>query len=235
MSTHADKSSGFETRLDLKVWHPKCWTLDATMDNSGGLVGHGVYHVGSDIIAHVSAYGDKRDDVAELETAIEASPLTSKVWSMKKRFGHSNYSGLPGNAVKKLLVAYEPVNTIHEPFVSNGFIPGEPIRIKGGYEYWTVVANPELDNVSERLENIERTENADIEIRSIQSVSQSSLETNNDDNLTERQREVIQLARKQGYYEWPREASAEELGEELGISEATVLEHLRKAENKLLG
>lgn len=52
--------------------------------------------------------------------------------------------------------------------------------------------------------------------------------------LTDRQREVVQTALDAGYFEWPRETNSEELATELGVSRATLLEHLRKAEQKLL-
>jgi predicted DNA binding protein len=53
-------------------------------------------------------------------------------------------------------------------------------------------------------------------------------------SLTDRQREVLQYALESGYFEWPRESTSEELAEGMGISRATLLEHLRKAESKLL-
>jgi predicted DNA binding protein len=52
--------------------------------------------------------------------------------------------------------------------------------------------------------------------------------------LTDRQFEVIECALKEGYFEWPRDASSEEISEKLNISRATFLEHLRKAQSKLL-
>lgn len=52
--------------------------------------------------------------------------------------------------------------------------------------------------------------------------------------LSSRQAEVVELALEEGYFEWPREIDAEALAEKLGISHATLLEHLRKAEKKLL-
>lgn len=52
--------------------------------------------------------------------------------------------------------------------------------------------------------------------------------------LTSRQREVVEHALDSGYFEWPRAVTSEELAEELGISRTTLLEHLRKAESKLL-
>ncbi|WP_435064191.1 helix-turn-helix domain-containing protein [Halobaculum sp. EA56] len=55
-----------------------------------------------------------------------------------------------------------------------------------------------------------------------------------DVRLTDRQREVVAAALDRGYFEWPREITSEELAEEMDISRTTMLEHLRKAESKLL-
>jgi predicted DNA binding protein len=52
--------------------------------------------------------------------------------------------------------------------------------------------------------------------------------------LTPRQREVVTEALAQGYYNWPREINNGELADTLDISRATLHEHLRKAERKLL-
>jgi predicted DNA binding protein len=51
--------------------------------------------------------------------------------------------------------------------------------------------------------------------------------------LTARQREVLSTAVRAGYYENPREATHDELAAELGISPATVGEHLRKIESRV--
>lgn len=52
-------------------------------------------------------------------------------------------------------------------------------------------------------------------------------------HLTERQREVVRAAFEAGYYEWPREATGEEVAEQLGITSATFSEHVHAAERKL--
>jgi predicted DNA binding protein len=55
-----------------------------------------------------------------------------------------------------------------------------------------------------------------------------------DSPLTRRQREVVATALAAGYYDWPRKITNEELAEQMDISRATLHEHLRKAERKLL-
>lgn len=52
--------------------------------------------------------------------------------------------------------------------------------------------------------------------------------------LSDRQEEVITAALEAGYFDWPREIEAVDLAEQLDISHPTLLEHLRKAEKKLL-
>ncbi|MCI4323289.1 MAG: helix-turn-helix domain-containing protein [Thermoplasmata archaeon] len=54
------------------------------------------------------------------------------------------------------------------------------------------------------------------------------------DRLTERQRTVLVAAFRQGYYELPRSATSQQIGETLQLTAATVAEHLRKAERRLL-
>jgi PAS domain S-box-containing protein len=54
------------------------------------------------------------------------------------------------------------------------------------------------------------------------------------DDLTDRQREVLEAAYRAGYFEWPRESTAEEVADSLDIAAPTLHGHLRKAEAGLL-
>ena len=52
--------------------------------------------------------------------------------------------------------------------------------------------------------------------------------------LTDRQREILTVAVEHGYYKFPRQATLRDITGEVGLSQATVGEHLQKIEAKLL-
>ena len=55
-----------------------------------------------------------------------------------------------------------------------------------------------------------------------------------ENDLTDRQREVLFAAYHGGYFEYPRQTSGEDIAADLGISPPTFSEHLRAAERKIL-
>ncbi len=62
------------------------------------------------------------------------------------------------------------------------------------------------------------------------------LETESDtvvEDLTDRQCEAIEAAYRAGYFDWPRESTAEEVAESLDITPPTLHGHLRKAEHSI--
>lgn len=64
--------------------------------------------------------------------------------------------------------------------------------------------------------------------------STSDSDDSTQDGLTHRQREALTLAISRGYYESPRQVTAEALAEELGISQPSLSSLLRRGERQLL-
>lgn len=223
---------GTGLRVTLDIWHPDCWTLSVTEERDGGLLGHGVYTIDGAATGRFTAYGETNAAIEELIAAIRASSLTDSVWETDRP--HATDTTVPGSASRALVVRYEIENSINDALVSRGFIPDEPVRMHGGREYWTVIVDTDRETLGERLDAIRETKDAEIRVEDI-AVAQGGPGVLPTDDLSERQREAFELARKRDYYAWPREVNAVELADELGVSKATLLEHLRKAEAKLLG
>ncbi|WP_226011115.1 bacterio-opsin activator domain-containing protein [Halomicrobium salinisoli] len=53
-------------------------------------------------------------------------------------------------------------------------------------------------------------------------------------DLTDRQRQALEAAHHAGYFEWPRESTAEDVADLLDIARPTLQAHLRKAEQELV-
>jgi len=52
--------------------------------------------------------------------------------------------------------------------------------------------------------------------------------------LSKRQYEAVEAALEAGYYDWPRGTDVEQIAADFGVTHPTFLEHLRKAEKKLI-
>jgi len=52
--------------------------------------------------------------------------------------------------------------------------------------------------------------------------------------LTDKQREVMVAAFQNGYYDFPKKISSRELCQKVSISKPTLLQHMRKAEGRIL-
>lgn len=226
---------GVDCRLTMNIWHPDCWTLQVTDRSSAGLLGHGAYAVDDVLLGHFTVYADAEETVSRLLDLVEASPLTRRVQSFERRTSPDSQLPAPGLATSGLLVTYDPGNSVQDALVSRGFVPDQPVRIHGGREYWSVLTGGSTDDVDDRIAAIEAETGGEVNVCRIAPVETGTgTGVLRDDALSTRQREVYEFARERGYYDWPRNVSANDLADAFGVSKATFLEHLRKAESKLL-
>jgi predicted DNA binding protein len=53
--------------------------------------------------------------------------------------------------------------------------------------------------------------------------------------LTEKQRSILITAHKYGYYDYPKRINSQQLAQKVDVGKATLVQHLRKAEGRLMG
>lgn len=111
-----------------------------------------------------------------------------------------------------------------------------PALFSDGRELYTVLA-PSRDRLKQLLERLQEFGGANLE--AISEVGPESLQISMNLSdiagiLTKKQLHVLSTAVKAGYYRSPRGTSTERLADAFGLSRATLEEHLRKAEAKVL-
>ncbi len=229
------------TRLTLDLWHPDCWAIEATQKVEGGILAHAVYNSPKSdgpspesVNGLFTAFGKTDEAVDELLEEIASSGRAGKVLDLQQRFGRERDA--PGNVAREFFLEYDPDDMVCPTLLKHGLVHSAPVRIENGRETWQVCFTDDRKNLENALDGVRRDANADVSVASIHSGSLNgdSPREQRLDTLTPAQRKVFEHARESGYYKWPREISTRELADGIDISKTTLLEHLRKAESKLL-
>lgn len=115
----------------------------------------------------------------------------------------------------------------------------QPMVYTGGWEWYRVMAFSEQD-IKRLFKDLEKR-HCDVEVTSRKTISEESVHSSLLipvgsllNSLTEKQTRALIAALDNGYYNLPRNASAIEIAQRLGIPRTSFVDHLRKAENKLI-
>ena len=227
-------------RLTLDLWHPNCWAIEATGRTDGGVLAHAIYNapapdgMPTSVNGLFTAFGEDEATVERLLDAIRESDRAGEVLELQERFGRERNA--PGNVVREFFLDYDPDDMVCPTLLEHGFVHSAPVRIEDGREEWQVCFAGERSELDEALEGVREQADAEVSVDSITTGEPTgrSVRDQRLDTLTPAQREAFEHARDTGYYEWPREADTRELAADLDLSKTTLLEHLRKAEAKLL-
>ncbi len=114
----------------------------------------------------------------------------------------------------------------------------QPAVYTGGWEWYRVIAFSERD-IKNLFKDLEGT--CSVEVVSRRSIFDESVRDTYllsvarlFGNLTNKQVRALITALDNGYYRIPRSATAEQIAERLGLPRTSFVDHLRKAENKVL-
>lgn len=179
---------------------------------------HGLcFKKGCDVfVAHFAPAGAvSEEDLSDLDEVIDVTPL-----------GRTN-----DKDVYRLTIELEEV--VAEAFAPERFtaVEVEPIIVtpEGWYEKKLFENYDVFNGIRTRFEEY----GISMELISI-TQDTHSVEESPQYGLTDRQYEALTLAISRGYYEEPRQATAEELADEMGISQPSMSSLLRRAERQLL-
>ena len=226
--TAADQEFVYVT---VDLWHPDCWTLRTTRETDAGLLGRGTTTSDATATGQFQVYAESRDAADALVEAARDSPLTESVTDLSPS-GHLARS--VGPVTRAILVEFDPGPSIRSAFTDRGFLHHGPTRHEGGRERRSLIARADRPTLRRAVDEIETAYDADVEVVRVTDAASRGTADRPGTRLSPRQREAFRLARARGYYGYPREATAGDLAAELGVSKTTFLEHLRKAEAKLL-
>lgn len=218
--------------LTIDMWHPDCWTLHVTEAADAGLLGYEMT-LGKGQYRLYRAYSGDHNELEKLLTAIEDSEFTDELLILAP--STSADSSVYGLVTQDILVDFPPAPSIRDAFASRGFMHYGPSQHEDGRERRSLLALTNRVTVDTTLDELRDLYDADFDIQQLTSSKPPSGMTSlPEDGLSPRQREVFQLAQNRGYYEYPRKVTAQELADEMDITKSTLIEHLRKAEQKLM-
>lgn len=222
---------GNVVQVELAVQHPACWVIEVSDETEADVLGRQINQT-SDRRAncHVTLVADKKREVGEAVEVVDSSQYTFSIGEMPTGVRPS----AKGNATKDLLIEHDPRTQVSHDFTSRGFVYAAPVDVRDGIEYWTLLTTRSRRAIAEALDEIRDERAATIDLVSLTDISGRVEGELPLFRLSPRQREVFQLARKEGYYRQPKRATAPELAAELGITTSTFHEHLHRAEEKLL-
>jgi predicted DNA binding protein len=127
---------------------------------------------------------------------------------------------------RRVLGRYETTDTNLYEFVESASLTIEfPVDVQNGFYEFSLTAT------REELEGLRTTLDASGLSYELLSLTES---TDPENTLTDRQREVLETAVREGYFEVPRECTLAELAETLDIDKSTASTILRRGEAELL-
>jgi hypothetical protein len=147
------------------------------------------------------------------------APYLSKLPEIRK------YNILSVGSGRADVVTWAEQSSILEFLLRTNCVFVGPTVVRDGIENWHIMA-PSREDLQEAIASLERY----AEIAYIRGSDAPGAEG----GLTDKQSAALAAAVEMGYFDTPRRASVEDLAAKLGVSPSTAVEHLRKAEKKVL-
>ena len=165
--------------------------------------------------------GERAVELGEV-VADDPEPVVA---AMRDHDAIANYNLLE-SAQRRALGKYESRDTDLYEFARRSSLPVEfPIEVTNGwYEFDLTGTRAEFDGFRETLDELGSTYDLQSVVR----------DPGTEQLLTDRQREILETAVREGYFEVPRECTLADLAERVGADKSTVSTVLRRGEGNLV-
>jgi predicted DNA binding protein len=151
--------------------------------------------------------------IGELENFLRSLPEIKK------------FSVLSRSADRAEVITWAEQSSIIDNIIRKNCVFIGPTIVKDGVENWHIMA-PTREELQDVVAGLEQC----AEIAYIRNTESPESEM----GLTERQMKALKAAVELGYFDTPRRASIKDVAAALRVSPSTAVEHLRKAEKKVL-
>jgi predicted DNA binding protein len=199
------------TALSIGLRHRDCWHSALSKKLAATIIVKYTYVLPNDQLYGYQTIISPR--IGELEAFLKSAPQIRK------------YAVLSRSADRADVITWAEQGSIIDNIIRKNCVFIGPTVVKDGVENWHIVA-PTREELQEVVAGLE--ECADI------AYIRNSEGTEPDIGLTERQMNTLRAAVEMGYFDTPRRASIKDVAKKLNISASTAVEHLRKAEKKVL-
>lgn len=205
----------FEAKFQLK--HNGCWSGGLSRFKSAFCT-HNTVSLSKDFVQDITEISLAQNEAQEIKAYFDKSSIISK-WNVLEETG------------KKLIVqiftdtSKIKFKSVVHTILSNNCFVSKKVNLAGGWEIWTIAA-PKKESIEAALSAVK--ELGELKILYVKKSTFDGF------NLSEQQEMALKSAIENGYYNWPRKISAQDLAKKLRLNKATLLEHLRKAEIKVM-
>ncbi|MEW6328958.1 MAG: helix-turn-helix domain-containing protein [Candidatus Micrarchaeota archaeon] len=217
--------------IDLDISH-LCWCVDVT-DKMKDTVLKTISPAYVDKNNLINIYYITSPDLKHAMELIKKHPFVKKVDVLRKG---------EDRIIAKIASKYDAMVT--QDLHSSDVVPVEPIVVEGGLDKLALLA-PSEKQLRELMGKLDER-GVDLKLKAKKYLTKKDelsldfFRTSGFLNLhvaagllTQKQREIFELACRYGYYDIPKKITLEELAQKTGIHVTTLNEHLRKAEAKL--
>lgn len=229
-------------QLSLEVQSPSRWPVSVSSRTEATILGYSCIQQNfSDDGSIFKRHTIAGKSPATVETAIEEIASVSSLKSVQQLENKPLRSPAENPAIgqyaQNLIVECSNQRCLSTTLEEYGFILYGYSQADGKTETWPLITHTHRKNLSTKITDAMNRHDAKFTVQSIKTLPTTSTMPKPSvyhDILSPRQQKAIDIARKHGYYEWPRETTIDELAEDFGTSKPTFLDYLRSAESELL-